>query len=376
MLNRFKVILFFSLIGSLYIGCKHDQVSSQKDFFDITRPDDIAKIKSIKLKGDVLSLDPERLYGGFKMHLFDSLLILEKGTANPGFFEIINVSSEEVIQSAIMFGGGPGELLGYLRTSIVDKEKRIIGIIEPNNLGAYYEWHLDSALISSDYKIKKLNNLGTKFSGSFSKIDNEQFATVSIKDPNRVLITNHLGELQFSGIDYPFEAEMSNWSKDMLGMVFQAELIVNQSKKKIAVFNYASPNWDIIDFSNDSLMVINQFHLAVPVFNDLSSQDGNVSRRSVVRKSENIEGFKSISSNKGAIYSLYSGRTYKKHKDDAYVSNIVLVHDWNGNIINKYELQEDVKAISISEDNNHLYTFTEIAEESMITVYDLQKYRN
>ena len=229
--------------------------------------------------------------------------------------------------------------------------------------------------MSSKYKLTKLNNLGSKFSTNFSKIDKERFATLSINEPDRILITDSLGDLINSGIEYPFETELSNWSKDLLGMVYQAYLIVNQSKKRMAIFNYASPNWDIINFSNDSLKAVKQFHLVTPQFTDLSTSDGNTTTRGVRRKSENIEGFKSVTSNKEAIYSLYSGRTYKRHRENAFVSNIILVHDWNGNVINKYELREDVKAIVISQDNNQLYTLTEMAINSTITIYDLHKHR-
>ena len=66
------------------------------------------------------------------------------------------------------------------------------------------------------------------------------------------------------------------------------------------------------------------------------------------------------------IYTLYSGRTYKEHKDKAFRGNLISVYDWDGNLVKLLELDVDVNEIAITRDNRKIYAIADLPDPVLI----------
>ena len=66
------------------------------------------------------------------------------------------------------------------------------------------------------------------------------------------------------------------------------------------------------------------------------------------------------------IYVLYSGRTLKEYKGNAFYGRDVLVFDWNCNPVKRYVLDVDVSCIEVSPDNTTLWAAAENPDPELV----------
>lgn len=66
------------------------------------------------------------------------------------------------------------------------------------------------------------------------------------------------------------------------------------------------------------------------------------------------------------VYTLYSGRNYKEHKDKAFQSNLIRVYDWDGNLVKYLDLDVDVKQIAVTKDNRRIYAIADLPDPVLI----------
>ena len=81
-------------------------------------------------------------------------------------------------------------------------------------------------------------------------------------------------------------------------------------------------------------------------------------------------GFENLYVTNRYIYLLLNGKTAR----DKPFSNEVLVMDWNGTIVNKYQLNCFVKSIAVDEKNEIMYAITcGLDEDAKIVSFNLNK---
>ena len=87
-------------------------------------------------------------------------------------------------------------------------------------------------------------------------------------------------------------------------------------------------------------------------------------------KQESQIGFDNLYVTDRHIYLLFNGKVAK----DKPFSNEVLVMDWNGSILNKYQLDCFVKSIAVDEENEMMYAITcGLDEDARIVSFKLNK---
>lgn len=117
-----------------------------------------------------------------------------------------------------------------------------------------------------------------------------------------------------------------------------------------------SYNFDIISISNDSICLVKSNRVKSPKYKELST--GGITR--AIPEEDNVAGYIDFATTEDYIYALYS----EKKTNYAPGSNILLVYDWNGNPIEICKLNENVKYITVDNENNILYAAVIDEEDS------------
>lgn len=308
----------------------------------------------------------------YNLLIIDSLLIVHNSTPAPYFYSLYNLKNEKKIKSFGKQGKGPGELPDFSMSTIVSEKDASIGIMIPNEGGIIYKAYLDSLINNPSYSPSKVASLGFQYNNSYIVLNDSNLFALSLQTEERITRLNLNGEVLESTLSYPFEKELGHFPKDLFGMIFQGLIVKNEPLKRGAIFTMMSPNLDIFEFRNDSIKLINQTHLGFPkVFDESNLASSNITNRSVSYSNKNKIGFVSVTSTDDYIYALYSGRTAEKYKGRHFFGEIVLVLDWNGNLVNKLKLDEEAYAIVVSSDDKTLYTVQETSDTNLIRKYQL-----
>lgn len=104
-------------------------------------------------------------------------------------------------------------------------------------------------------------------------------------------------------------------------------------------------NSSIIDFmriTDNRIEVIKRYEHILPSWEVLQSNNMN----KVVWTTETINGFLDLSGNEKFVFALYSEDTME---DKPYVSNDILVFDWEGNPKHRIKMKEDVQQITVND---------------------------
>ena len=83
---------------------------------------------------------------------------------------------------------------------------------------------------------------------------------------------------------------------------------------------------------------------------------------------DDVRGFCDVDSDQQYVYLLFSGKEFSDFDDPSFLCNHLLVYDWNGNPVRRYELEKSVSSIHLHD--GRIYG-TSMYPESMIYVYDL-----
>ena len=83
---------------------------------------------------------------------------------------------------------------------------------------------------------------------------------------------------------------------------------------------------------------------------------------------DDVRGFCDVDSDQQYVYLLFSGKEFSDFDDPSFLCNHLLVYDWDGNPVRRYELEKSVSSIHLHD--GRIYG-TSMYPESRIYVYDL-----
>lgn len=320
-------------------------------------------------------LDEGEVFSTADALLFGGILIIGMGVASPYYFKAYDVEKEEAITSFGLQGIGPKEIPDFTRMSVSSKEQKVLGITVPNYDGKYYEVYLDSLIENPSYFPASALNFEQGAREAFQKISDERFVALSLSDEKRLVLLDADGRILASHFDYPFQEDFSSFPKSLLGMVHQGCIVYNDKTQRVGVFTYNSTCWDIYDFSSlDHPAIVSQYHITSPkAVNDSRQISENAYSYSVAFRESNEMGFLDVKANGERIFALHSGRSFSEAGDDFLRGKFVVILDWDGNVLDKVELDIETSCIAVDE-NGFLYSIVETETSNAIYKYDLSSY--
>lgn len=302
-------------------------------------------LKSKKLKVSDSILFPTEFV------LFDNLLIISD-YGDTDYFKLIDVKSDKVVKQFGRLGDGPCELKP---NSILQKvNDSTLGVFDRQNF-TYLEFPLDNAdsifchneTKKFDFNIQKL-----------IKLDSEIYLGVGLYDGRYILTNSSNYSIDSVFIEYPFNNDLPI-SFEEKAMLFQGNFTNNLDKSRIAFATRSSPVLDILSFEDNKIQLIKRIQGSnLPVF--ASENSGTMIGATL--DNSNVWGFLSITSSDSYLYVLYSG----KRTDEEYqISDVVMVYDWDGNLIKRITLDQEVSEIVVDGNDNYLIGYLDDGKSNL-----------
>lgn len=318
---------------------------------------DTISCNTIKLKSQVLN-DSFIFAKPDKLFLYDSILIVSDVRLGNNLFYVFNTSDGHFLKSGGMKGEGPGEVIipdnshlrndGILSYWDINKSKLVQYNVKHLLCDSAYviEIPLERTRISYNSLLDVIDLNGTfiyngnteRHLGIYSStnyVDAPQLPNIPSMELCRAIMNRGYWEASPDGhklvrITY-------------IGGIVQCYEIYGNAIKEEWSKLFFPPVYKIVDG-------------AVPVW--------------ITWKQESQIGFENLYVTNRYIYLLLNGKTAR----DKPFSNEVLVMDWNGTIVNKYQLNCFVKSIAVDEKNEIMYAITcGLDEDAKIVSFDLNK---
>ena len=250
-------------------------------------------------------------------------------------------------------GQGPGEIPssspGYLDRG------RFISYYPGSELGSMVVYEIDSLKLNTQKKM----SLSTKYNISDASLSR----IIVLDDSTFVGAGLYLGEYQYvmfnarnEVIDYSikiFNFEDDNYNGFHKFLSNQGYIGKHPSKNKFVYALRNSSNIDFMDIVDNKFDLIKSVHAGDPQLIPETQDFMNF----VMPKDNSIIGFINLSVTRNYVYALYSDKTFADSdgQSNRRCSNIILVFDWNGNPVKRYNLDSEAYYISVNEFNNKLY---------------------
>jgi hypothetical protein len=269
------------------------------------------------------------------------------------FFKVIDVKSDRVINSFGAIGDGPCEIKRYSNIQIVNDST--IGVFVRPDF-RYVEFNFEN--IDSIFCINETSNFDFGLQ-KLVKVGKNKFLGAGLYE-GRFILTNNLNYgIDSVFMDYPFHNDLPITYEEK-AMLFQGNFTYNPSKGFIAFATRSTKSLDILSINKNEIKSIARISGdELPIFS--SENSGNSVGASLSK--DNIWGYLSITSSNSHIYVLYSGR---KTFQDYNKSNIVLVIDWNGNLIRKISLDREVSEIAVNQNESILVGYVDDGNSNLI----------
>lgn len=295
-------------------------------------------------KGTRININPDNFVYPNKLHLIDSLLLVEDSD-KLRHFRIVNISSLEVSAVGKM-GKGPGELSFPTSIQVLPNGNKIGLCIRP--MFVFGEFTVKDLLQDS------LDNFTTekRFDSNLQKVvkvNDSMFVSIGLFR-KRYAVFN--GDLKFVSEqhDYPFIEEFPNIRSEVLGMAYQGDIAVKPDGTKIVAVAQDAIHFQILNVNRYDLDPAKTLSLTYPKFR---ASEGNIISANMLK--ENVYGFLDVSVTNESVYLLYSGNSVEFNANAGSAAQTILVYSWEGEPKYKINLDRDVNCIAVDEDKSILY---------------------
>jgi hypothetical protein len=147
----------------------------------------------------------------------------------------------------------------------------------------------------------------------------------------------------------------------------QGTLKKHPSENKFVYSVKYSSNIDFLKIVKNRIHVIKSIHFKNPAFTPI--QNGIINQ--IVPDKNCTIGYLDLATSSKYVYALYTDKHFfnNNDKENNYCSKTVLVFDWNGNPVKKYELKNEAYYITINEHYKTLYAAIKKSDGGWSVVY-------
>lgn len=153
----------------------------------------------------------------------------------------------------------------------------------------------------------------------------------------------HTGQVNFCG-EYPHHESLDALDARYKGAVFTATLMCCDDQHLV------TSCFGLLDFyevtPNKELQLKKKRHYFFPKF----TPHYEIGSPAIAFSKDELYGFSEMVSDSTHVYLLYSGKNIRKHGEDAYNCNELLVYDWEGNPVSRYHVQKSLREMAIHGD--------------------------
>lgn len=330
-----KIYLFFS-IALISISCTSNIYTNINDLFKTER----------SLSGDIIKVISEPIQIG-KFEIVDSLIIFQSFSSTHNL-NVFNINSGKFANKLLHTGHGNNEALWVLFANNNNDEyftvydpniKKIFKIRNNCLLDENPEISTETLLIEEKFNINAIVpflNKGYLCYGS------------SIQDDSPFLITDSLNNMKTFG---EFNINKKSFlDKNSYVLAVQGDLSINNTGDKFIFISYGGEVVKFYQIINNVPQKKMEYIYNIPIKN--SKKNGDM--ESVSSDENNIIGFIDLTTSDDRCYILHVNKKEGEY-DPPYYTNAIFVFDWEGNVLEKLNLNIHVRRIKYSKEQNSLF---------------------
>ncbi|MFV0420295.1 MAG: BF3164 family lipoprotein [Dysgonomonas sp.] len=302
--------------------------------------------KEIHLLGEDIEFE-EIVFNPYKMIIKDSILVLYN-VRTEFVFQTFNLNNFKYMGEHVLFGQGPNEMIRptFIQTQdsniwILDTEKQMVFQYFPNDFIAKKE-PIPVKIINLKIETDQLSLIEEQFFGA--KMLESTKSRFVLFDMNGDSIYTR-GIFPPNNIDFTYQETTYGYTSNY----------VTNFKDRIFLTHYFTDLIEIYDTAGNLINRIQGPDYFLPHVKEYKTED-----ISFGYSKEDARVAYSAPANAGdEVFVIYSGGLYSE--DNGHKKNI-LVFDWNGKPIRKYELDKPVYGITIDIKNRYIYGLSDIPE--------------
>lgn len=336
-----RILFTMSLIIFFLSSCaKKEHTSSIA--IDIFNDRNARTIDIEKIETDYLIAYPECMLWVGNGHL-----IIKDEMNHECLFHLLDIKTGKLLSDFVRKGQGPDEYASSTLNVHLHQDGQQLSFFDPNgrryhtfaptedDISLGYK-HISSHVITSIPAIREVivAKQGYILTGENGRFDSHRFVSV---DEN--------WNIENSSGTYPDLKPLLGSDENYRQMIYSTVMYKTAPSKNKAVFaTYRGALLQLLDISNykDSVKTIKSILLNRPI------------------KTEQIEpnhagwvyGFEDIYATDHYVYAIYNGQTAK---ENPMLGKNILVYDWNGQIVNTYKTELNLRCIAVDEAQNTAY---------------------
>lgn len=342
-------VKYISLVVVFYaslISCSHDN-----SFYTLFR-------KTITLKGEIVEFDT---HGNVEdLYCNDSILV----TYNSGLdcsFTMYDLNTGNVINEFGIIGHGHNEIPNGCFGDIY--ENSLVVFKDVNKVIAKFSLLKDRNVFSADTIITY--KLDETILSSIVPVDSECYLGLGAhKSDKHFVLFDTKGHVYDSTMPL-YNATDVHYNDFTKYLSNQGLIIRHPTENKYVGTTNNSSIINFMRIEGNRISHIKDYNDILPSWEVIQKEKMN----RVVWSENTINGFLDLSGNENNVFALYSE---DKMEDRAYISNTILLFDWEGNPKKIIHIDKYVQQIAVN--SNTLYALSEDEEGSQqITAYSLSK---
>lgn len=317
------------------------------------------------IEHQTIRLVNDEIYHTVYQFISDSNYLIAHDRDMDSYFSLTDLEKNEIIARFGRRGMGPGEVnnppseivpLNHNEFCFWDYNLRTLFTINYNNpendLSAYKAFTIPN---------KELNIL------NLVPLKNEKYVGIGLFDEGRYLLLDSQGRGISYNYDYPQFDGDETFSNAHKAIAFQGHLRQKPDGNRFYFACTKSEILEIFSLDNNKITKIAEYHGEYAQF--VPETFGNNSIATATKKESKVR-FVSTDCTDEYIYLLYSGRIIADGHYQAYLASTILVFDWDGKPVKRYNLDKNIRCITINQYNNKIYGYDQESEQ--LVSFDLK----
>ncbi len=282
-----------------------------------------------------------------QLFVIDSnLIIFNMDKHNKYFFTNYSLKDKKISNKYLMRGRGPGESLGAFCSGIINKHLWVYDPILKKILVANVKNLFTSKIVKFIQYPVHVDYYMIDF------IDTSQFLAIGdIKSYSKFQIVDLYSKKSSIEIG-TFKNVPENIPIDGFKDAYQAFILTNQDEKRTVLAYRFTDIIEIYDMKKNRKLVSLQGEEKIDI--DLKIKKRGVTNY-FLKDEKTKKTFVGYASTSKYIYLAYSGQT---RSDTWSYAKTIYVFDWNGNPVQKINLDDYIFTFTVSNDNHKIYAFT------------------
>lgn len=187
--------------------------------------------------------------------------------------------------------------------------------------------------------------------------------STGIYPTGRYLYTQNTGEAKYF-VDYPSHPDYPVMTGKQKAILYASSVLrLRPDEQYFVCADMYSGGIDFCSIQAGTIQLVKRICLHLPDIRIVGKEN-----KKIAYTKNNRMGFTDVAVSRDHVYVLHSGKTYHEVKNDFTSCNELLVFNWEGNLLNAYQLDKSAVGLTYSEGENVLYAVSNAPDIPMFRI--------